>query len=153
MSRLTTDNPTNNIEALLNFARAENGRVVLSYANGEEEKDLCEYVAEVAREKGCNLTSVGVMNGSCLECDCELAILYVVAVQAAELRARLKAYEDTGLKPEEVIPGMVRCSECAYRVTCKRTLEIFPKSDAKGYLHGIVHACEYGERDIDEKRN
>lgn len=54
---------------------------------------------------------------------------------------------------KEVMPKMVRCSECAYRVTCKRTLEIFPRSDAKGYLHGIVQACEYGERDIDESRN
>lgn len=52
---------------------------------------------------GCCLTDDDVMNGSCAEgCDCVLSVLYAVAVQAAELRERLKQYEDTGLMPEEV---------------------------------------------------
>lgn len=52
---------------------------------------------------GCCLTDDDVMNGSCLEgCDCVLSVLYTIAVQAAELRERLKQYEDTGLMPDEV---------------------------------------------------
>ena len=36
------------------------------------------------------------MSGVCLECgsDCPFGILYTIAVQAAELRAKLKDYED-----------------------------------------------------------
>ena len=94
MGRLTTDNPTTNTEALLNFARARDGRVILAHVNGLEDMDLCEYVADLAKKQGCNLTPEAVMDGACLACDCELSVLYTVAVQAAELRARLKAYED-----------------------------------------------------------
>lgn len=52
---------------------------------------------------GCCLTADDVMDGSCEEgCDCVLSVLYTIAVQAAELRERLKQYENTGLMPEEV---------------------------------------------------
>lgn len=40
----------------------------------------------------------------------------------------------------------VHCADCAYQETCKRTLEIYPRQDRMGYLHAIVHSCEYGER-------
>ena len=95
MERMTTDNPKTNTEVLLNFVYAKDQRVYLRYADGEENKDLCEYVSNYACSKGCAGTfPQDVMEGSCLECDCEMALLYVAAVQAAELRERLKAYED-----------------------------------------------------------
>lgn len=37
-----------------------------------------------------------------LECDCENAVMYFCGVQAAANNDRLKAYEDTGLTPEEI---------------------------------------------------
>lgn len=92
--RLTTDDPTNNIQTLLNYAYAKDGRVFLRYGNGKEDIDLCEYVAETAAENYCNHTPDEIMDGACMECDCPFAILYAVAIQAAELRARLKEYED-----------------------------------------------------------
>lgn len=101
--RLTTDNPVGNIERMLNFAYCDNGRVKLLCADGKENIDLCEYVAYRATSMGCCLTDDDVMAGACLEgCDCILSTLYTIAVQAAELRERLKQYEDTGLMPEEV---------------------------------------------------
>lgn len=94
MKRLTTDKPMNNLEALLNYAHGKDGRACLSYADGEYDVDLCEYVASLCRKKGCDMTADSVMESGCMECDCEMAVLYVAATQAAELRAKLKAYED-----------------------------------------------------------
>lgn len=94
MHRLTTDNPQNNTETMLNYAYAKDGKVFLRYGDGEEDIDLCEYVSRQAKDKICHPSPQEVMDGECMECDCELAVLYWVAVQAAELRARLKEYED-----------------------------------------------------------
>lgn len=103
MNRLTTDKPVGITERMLNFAYCADGRVKLLYAEGKDNIDLCEYVAYRATSMGCCLTDDDVMDGSCEEgCDCVLSVLYTIAVQAAELRERLKQYENTGLTPEEV---------------------------------------------------
>lgn len=91
---LVTDNPQGMTEAMLNFAYVKNERVHLSYANGIEDIDLCEYIAQLTETNGCMLSADDVMNGSCIEgCNCENAVIYALAVQAAELRERLKHYE------------------------------------------------------------
>ena len=90
---LVKDNPQNMTESMLNFAYAKNERVYLSYANGTEDIDLCEYISQLTKG-GCELSADDVMQGSCIEgCDCEKAVIYALAVQAAELRERLKHYE------------------------------------------------------------
>lgn len=95
MDRLTTDNPRDNISALLNFAYAKDRRVVLRYANDKDEVDLCEYIAEESRWKGCDIGMQAVMDGECgSECDCVFTVLNLTAIQAAELRARLMMIED-----------------------------------------------------------
>ena len=96
VKRLTTENPQNMTETMLNYAYAKNERVYLRYANGTEDIELCEYISQLTNENGCNLSADDVMQGYCLEsgCDCEIGILYVLAVQAAELRERLKYYEN-----------------------------------------------------------
>ena len=100
MERLTRDLLENNTQTLLNYAFSdhlytgdEKGRVLLAYAGDSEDMDLCEYVSKLAREKGCNMTPMNVMDGGCMECDCPVGILYVLGVQAAELHARLYAIE------------------------------------------------------------
>ena len=92
--RLTTDSPINNVESMLNFAYVKDKEVYLRYANGEEEKRLAEYIAELATAKGCECTAEDVSNEICGECDCEVAILNILAIQAAELRHRLAELED-----------------------------------------------------------
>lgn len=92
MERLTVDNPRNDRETLLNYAYANAGRVYLSYADGERGVDLCEYIAKNACCQEVDVAAV--MDGACMECDNKTAILYTVAVQAAELRERLAYYED-----------------------------------------------------------
>ena len=96
MKRLTTDKPSNNTETMLNYAYAKDGYVHLSYADGEEDIRLTEYLCRVAHEIGCEFaTEENILNGDmCLECDCKVSILNVLAIQAAELRERLKKYED-----------------------------------------------------------
>ena len=96
MERLTTDNPAGNLSALMNYAYASENRVKLSYAGCTHGADLCEYIASEAAEFGlsCAPLPEDVMDGACLECDCVFGVLNNVAIQAAELRARLKAIED-----------------------------------------------------------
>ena len=92
MKRMTTDNPQLNIERLLNTARAENNQAVLHL--GDEVITLAEYVSKYAKETGCDVTPESVMDGdNCIECDCPVAILNVLGIQAAENNARLKIIE------------------------------------------------------------
>ena len=91
--RLTTDEPAGNTENMLNLAYVEDGEVYLRY--GEDGKtELCELVSDLATKKGCNYTPDEIKYGACLECECEVNLLYCLAAQAAELRERLKHYED-----------------------------------------------------------
>lgn len=101
MSRLTTDNPNSNLSALLNYAYAKDGEVYLRYADDEENVSLAEYVSKIANEEGCTgIEKNDVLNGyECnifepFSCNCKVGILNAVAIQAAELRSRLKHYED-----------------------------------------------------------
>lgn len=77
----------------------------------------------------------------------------IAQLRATESRSKRQLLDKAAAAIErlekEVMPNMVRCSDCVYRMTCQRTLEIFPRMDAKGYLHGIVHACEYGEMEAE----
>lgn len=95
LKKVVTDTPEDNIEALLNYAHDKDGRVVLSYANGEKEKDLSKYISELANSIGCEYTPTEIMEGECLqECpSCHVQALNLCAIQAAELRERLKKYE------------------------------------------------------------
>lgn len=92
MKRITTDNPQTSTEAMLNMARAENGEVMLGF--GDEVITLTEYIAKCAKEYGCDVTQESVMDGdNCVECDCPVAILNILGIQAAENNARLKNIE------------------------------------------------------------
>ena len=94
--RATNDNPQGNYELLLNYAFVKDRNVLLRYANEQENIDLCDYIA--FHTKGtCNLSAQEVLDGACFECDdfsCSLGRVYISAIQAAELRERLKMFED-----------------------------------------------------------
>lgn len=93
MERLTKKNPGTNLERLLNFAIAKDEQVVLDY--GFEKKPLVQVVVEKAKEIGCDASEQAVMwEGQCMECDCAVALMNMLAVQAAELHARLSKIED-----------------------------------------------------------
>lgn len=100
--RLTTDNPITNTGTMLNLAYAKDGNVYLRY--GVDDINLCDFVSDLAIKKGCNNTSKEIMEGACLECECEVNLLYCLGVQAAELRERLKYYEDSEETGQLIIP-------------------------------------------------
>ena len=100
--RLTMDSPTTNTGNMLNLAYAKDGKVYLRY--GVEDVNLCDYVSNFATKQGCNYTPNEIMEGACLECDCEVNLLYCLAVQAAELRERLKFYEDLEEQGRLIVP-------------------------------------------------
>lgn len=89
------DSPKGDYDRLMNYAYAKDNKVYLSYAGGKYDVDLCEYVSDLAKAKGYDFSPELIMEDGLLDnCDDDFAILYYCAVQAAELRARLKMYED-----------------------------------------------------------
>jgi hypothetical protein len=96
MQRMTTDTPQTNMETLMNFAYAKDKEVHLTYGDGMEDVTLADYIVDHAKSDfECAVNREDVINGdSCWECDCPLAVLNATATQAAELRGRLKKYED-----------------------------------------------------------
>lgn len=108
MNRLTTDNPKGNFETMMNFAYAEDGEVWIRGAGGDgESMRLNEYIYSVllGRPDECGVENPDDVPNACGEgdCFCEMGALYAAATQAAELRARLAAYEESGLEPEDVM--------------------------------------------------
>lgn len=104
MNRLTTDTPHGNLETMMNFAYAKNGEVWLRGADDGKDAELCAYIAKRAFYlELCGITNKDDVIEACgaADCFCELGALFAAATQAAELRARLAAYEDTGLEPEQ----------------------------------------------------
>lgn len=95
MKRLTTDTPKGCLEGMLNFAIAKDNKVFLADENGEYNVDLCEYVSKLAKAKGYDFSPEDIMEEGLFEYYQEdFSVLYCLAVQAAELRERLKMYED-----------------------------------------------------------
>ena len=111
MDRLTTDAPSNNAERLLNFAYALNGEVWLRL---NPDVALVDFVSARCRDQGCDLTAEEVMEDGLMDCDdCTIALMYALAIQAAELRARVKKYEDAvaeRLKEKEEAFKMQGCT-------------------------------------------
>ena len=109
MDRLTTDNPQNNTEALCNLAFVKNSQAWM-HCCGEDEKDctLVSFTKQICEKCGCDsiprTDDESDFSESIFECAfglCPIANAYFGLVQAAELRERLKAYEDSGLTPEQ----------------------------------------------------
>ena len=105
MNRLTTDTPHGNFETMMNFAYAKNSEVWIRGAGGDgEDMKLNEYIFDVRQgdKNYCEVDHPDDFPEFCLyACFCEFGALFAAATQAAELRARLAAYEDTGLEPDE----------------------------------------------------
>ena len=88
-----------NLERLLNFARAKNGEVYIYNEDGNEER-LASYVAALCTSK---LSAGDILNGDCFECDfaCSAGVLNFCAIQAAELREKLIRQEKERLAEQE----------------------------------------------------
>lgn len=104
MKKLVTDDPKGNGERLMNLAYTKDREVWIRVDGGRK---LTHVAAEYAKLEGCQETTPeGIMDGDCLDCDCPVALMYALAIQAATLRDHLKVYEDIGLDTEELYRAM-----------------------------------------------
>lgn len=110
MEKLITDNLQTNVKTLHNFCRCIDGRVKFAETMEGANTDVYSFSRAECIKK-CKLdipeqddgTMLEIMCFDCMPClDCTNALLYISAIQAAELREQLRAYEDTGLSPDEV---------------------------------------------------
>ena len=115
MERLTTDNPTDNIEAALNLFYVRDGDAFIR--GGGDAPDYADIsVTDFIRKAARTLCPDMLLPESAEEISFAMAeylfdgyeepsgliaLLYTAAWSYAELRERLKAYEDSGLSPKD----------------------------------------------------
>jgi hypothetical protein len=113
--RLTTDNPQTNFETAMNYVFSKDGEAFIRHDGISENVPLWQYLDRLCAEKGCMLDESRCSESTderCCDCamdssDCPMALMYIFASQAVNLRGRLKQYEDTGYSHEE-IQGMIK---------------------------------------------
>ena len=132
MNKLVTDHPQNNVEHMLNLAFAKDGEVWIrnGSAHGEKDCTLVDFVKRMCaiygkHYGGClydvtlpdcfgdDLDAMGDMMMECSAEGCPIGTTYFAMVQAAELRERLRKYEDHDVMPDE----MERLKKCRHE--CK----------------------------------
>ena len=86
--RLTTDNPSGNYEMLHNCTTVHDKEVYLKDFDAEHK--LIDFINNQCRE----ICNVGFDGEDMLDCDCIVARFNSMAIGHAELRHRLKEYED-----------------------------------------------------------
>lgn len=97
----------------------------LSYADEKDDIDLCEYVSKLAKAKGFDFSPEFIMEDGLFDnYDDDFAVLYYLAVQAAELRSRLKLYEDK-LENGTLIELPCKEGENLYYISNKNTIGCF----------------------------
>lgn len=121
MERLTTDAPNTNLERALNLFYAKDGEAwVLRGGSYPAYVDvtLFDYIrSAILNNLGPSMSNLGdeelgeVLSENWLfdgnsTVEGLISTLYTAAWAFAELRARLKSYEDTGLKPEEIMEAI-----------------------------------------------
>ena len=140
MYRLTTDNPTDNIEASLNLFYVRDGDAFIR--GGGDAPDYADIsVTDFIRKAARTICPDMLLPESAEEISFAMAeylfdgyeepsgliaLLYTAAWSYAELRERLKAYEDTGLEPEAV--ETVKLALCAKHMVDLETLNNTPIS-------------------------
>jgi len=101
--RLTTEEPHGNVENMLNIIKIIDCEVYLRNWNGEGDLNLVDYCkAEYKRIYGTELEANAEEFGEYLDGDDLLSLFYATVVGYAELRERLKIFEDNGLSPKQV---------------------------------------------------
>lgn len=129
---LVTDSPSSNSSCMMNFAYAKDREVYIRNAADDGSDILLnQYIRELCIQRGCDelektspedipelITSCGFDYG-----DCPAFILWVIATQAAELRARLQKYEQAGIDVNNIplvsrflSAGKVKCLNCGKRL-------------------------------------
>lgn len=100
--RLTTENPSGNMENILNMTKIIDKEVYLRDLNGEDDVSLVGYCKrEYKKICGVEIDASAEDFGDYMDDDSLLSLFYWMAVGYAELRARLSLYEDSNLSPNQ----------------------------------------------------
>ncbi len=112
MNRLVTDDPQNNMEVMFNLAFVKDKEVWIR--GGDEKGEDCTLIKFAERmcqySNGCchyvygfpsdivgtDIHAIGDVYLDCSMCGCPIGTAYFIAIQAAELRERLRMYESKG---------------------------------------------------------
>ena len=102
MKRLTTDNPQDNFETMVNFVYGKDGWAHIRYDGENENVPLTEWARKQCLSRACYefpAKSAEDIDLEICDCmmdfpDCPVALAYCFASQAVHLRDRLKMYED-----------------------------------------------------------
>lgn len=101
--RLTTEDPQGNYEWMHNLTTVKNREVYLREWNNECDVNLVDFCKAEYKKIYGNEPNVSTEEfGELMDGDDLLSAFYWMAVGYAELRNRLKQYEDTGLSPQEI---------------------------------------------------
>ena len=163
MERLTTDNPTDNIEASLNLFYVRDGDAFIR--GGGDAPDyadisVTDFIRKAARTfcpdmllpesaEEISFAMAEYLFDGYEEPSGLIALLYTAAWSYAELRERLKAYEDTGLEPEAI--ETVKLALAAKHMVDLETLNNTPisrlvelaEADKDGRV--VVPPCKVGD--------
>ena len=128
MNKLVNDNPETNMEVMMNLAFVKNKEVWI-WGGGADGKD-CTLVDFSRRMCMCNpecqfddgfpsdsndLDAIGDMYMDCSMTGCPIGTAYFIAIQAAELRERLRKFENDSEpdpKPAVIDNGKAFCPHC-----------------------------------------
>jgi len=109
MKRLVTDDPQDNVEVMLNLAYVKDKEVWIrgGGADGEDctlidfsrqmcmKNHECQFDDGFPADLGKNdFDQIGDVFLECSMCGCPIGTMYFIAIQAAELRERLRKYEE-----------------------------------------------------------
>lgn len=108
MKRLTTDNPQDNFETVMNMVYGKDGWQYIRCGDGDmRTTDFC---LMLCRDHGCDVSETITQNDEYKDewlCDCAfegcpIATVYAALSGFGHVRGRLKMYEDAGMMPPEV---------------------------------------------------
>lgn len=101
--KLVKEDPQGNYETLHNMTTIKDREIYLRNFGTDGDISLVDYSNnECKRKCGRDIKATAEEFGEYMDCDCIVSVFYSMAIGYAELRAYLKAYEDTGISPDEV---------------------------------------------------
>ncbi|MCI6373822.1 MAG: hypothetical protein MR821_00825 [Clostridiales bacterium] len=108
MKRLTTDNPQDNFETVMNMVYGKDGWQYIRH--GETDMPTTDFCLSLCRERGCDVVPPEFavtqeekdwLIFGCLDEMCPIATVYAALSGFGHVRDRLKMYEDAGMMPPE----------------------------------------------------
>ena len=131
MKKLVTDAPADNGEMMLNLIFVKDKEVWVRYGSEAGEdctlvefcRRICEACVtcnyeEVPYQTGDDLDDIGDILMDCSSDGCPVGTMYFAMIQAAELRERLRMYEDRGVMPDELERLLLCRHNC--KIDCRR---------------------------------